>query len=240
MGSIGGLDVAYGASLHIVRTNVLYIPAASNTYTKAILKTAHNLANQRLPAAVRPDFTVAATANAGTTGMAATDVLTDDVEQGLLKSSTKVPVGLRQAGTWTSGSSNEYGGMNILGVLNAGATIIGTGSTTASPDLFTEADNPAATDGDETTFAENLHSDVLTAHFDNALSGEAKHANVNSLNLVDFITDLGLTYDVASGTVDDLVDGSESASTAGSTAATLMTKLDGSALISIFSLCQVA
>ena len=87
-----------------------------------------------------------------------------------------------------------------------------------------------------------MHSDVLTSHFDqaNSTSGEAKHANVNSLNLVDFVTDLGLTYNVANTTVDDLVDGSEAASTAGSTCATLMTKLAGSALISVISLCQVA
>jgi len=240
MGSIGGLDVAYGANLQIVRTNVLYIPADTNDYTTTELKVAHNLANQRLPAAVRPDYTCVSTANAGTTGLASD--LTDDVEQGLLKSITKVPVGLRQAGTFSSVSSNEYGGMNILAVLNAGATIIGSGAATASPDLFTEADSPAAADGDETTYAENLHSDVLTSHFDqaNSTSGEAKHSNVNSLNLVDFVTDLGLTYNVANTTVDDLVDGSEAADTAGSTCATLMTKLAGSALISVISLCQVA
>ncbi len=89
MASIGGLDVAFGAQLQLVRTNVLVLKADTNDYTEADLKKVHNLATQRFPGALKPDYTCGVTDAAGTTALA-TDI-TDDVEGGLLKSITNVP-----------------------------------------------------------------------------------------------------------------------------------------------------
>ena len=61
MGSIGGLDVAYGASTQIVRTNVLAVAVdagGSNVGVSAsAAKAAHSVMSQALPATLAPDFT---------------------------------------------------------------------------------------------------------------------------------------------------------------------------------------
>jgi len=56
MGAIGGLDVAYGAQLQIVRTNVLLIEVTSNNVTENGGKNVLELARQGLPAMLKPDM----------------------------------------------------------------------------------------------------------------------------------------------------------------------------------------
>ena len=48
MGAIGGLDVAYGAQLQIVRTNVLLVEVTSNNVTENGGKNVLELARQGL------------------------------------------------------------------------------------------------------------------------------------------------------------------------------------------------
>ena len=68
MASLGGLDVAYGASMQIVRTNVLCMKsnqnAASEDATLASMQKVHNLAVQRFPSQLKPDYTWWFNANA--------------------------------------------------------------------------------------------------------------------------------------------------------------------------------
>ena len=56
MGAIGGLDVAYGAQLQIVRTNVLLVEVTSNNVTENGGKNVLELARQGLPAMLKPDM----------------------------------------------------------------------------------------------------------------------------------------------------------------------------------------
>ncbi len=57
MGSLGGLDVAYGASTQIVRTNVLCVNVASTGVNAAGAQALHSILNQGLPSLIAPDFT---------------------------------------------------------------------------------------------------------------------------------------------------------------------------------------
>jgi len=56
MGAIGGLDVAYGAQLQVVRTNLLVIEATTNNVTENGAKNVLELARQGLPAMLKPDL----------------------------------------------------------------------------------------------------------------------------------------------------------------------------------------
>jgi len=55
MGAIGGLDVAYGAQLQVVRTNLLLVEVTSNNVTENGGKNVLELAQQGLPAMLKPD-----------------------------------------------------------------------------------------------------------------------------------------------------------------------------------------
>ena len=56
MGAIGGLDVAYGAQLQIVKTNVLLIEVTTANVTEFGAKNVLDLAQQGLPAMLKPDM----------------------------------------------------------------------------------------------------------------------------------------------------------------------------------------
>jgi len=56
MGAIGGLDVAYGAQLQVVRTNLLLVEATTNDVTENGGKNVLELAQQGLPALLKPDL----------------------------------------------------------------------------------------------------------------------------------------------------------------------------------------
>ena len=56
MGAIGGLDVAYGAQLQVVRTNLLLVEVTSNNVTENGGKNVLELAQQGLPAMLKPDL----------------------------------------------------------------------------------------------------------------------------------------------------------------------------------------
>ena len=56
MGAIGGLDVAYGAQLQVVRTNLLLVEVTSANVTENGGKNVLELAQQGLPAMLKPDL----------------------------------------------------------------------------------------------------------------------------------------------------------------------------------------
>lgn len=56
MGTIGGLDVAYGAQLQVVRTNLLLVEATTANVTENGGKNVLELARQGLPAMLKPDL----------------------------------------------------------------------------------------------------------------------------------------------------------------------------------------
>ena len=56
MGAIGGLDVAYGASTQVIRTNVMVVECTTTNITAAMGKNTLDLARQGLPEMLAPDF----------------------------------------------------------------------------------------------------------------------------------------------------------------------------------------
>ena len=109
MGSLGGLDVAFGSQMQLVRTNVLVIETDATT-TKAMAETVHSIASQKYPAALRPDFTAFVADGVLTEGYATE--LTDQVEGNVLKDITAVPM----AGS-TYGSTSDSRGMSWEAIL---------------------------------------------------------------------------------------------------------------------------
>jgi hypothetical protein len=80
MGTIGGLDVAYGAQLQIVRTNVLLVEVATANVTEHGGKNLLNIAQQGLPPLIAPDFiafTDDADADVEDTGWSAASIFQD-------------------------------------------------------------------------------------------------------------------------------------------------------------------
>ena len=103
MASLGGLDVAFGSSLQLVRTNVLVVETDATT-TKAMAEVVHSVASRKYPAAVRPDFTCfVADGDVDATGYAT--ALTDIVEGNILKDINNVPLAGSQYDA-TDSSSN--------------------------------------------------------------------------------------------------------------------------------------
>lgn len=241
MASIGGLDVAFGAQLQLVRTNVLVLLADTADYTEADLKKVHNLATQRFPGALKPDYTCGVVDAAGTTALA-TDI-TDDVEGGLLKSITNVP--LAGGKSYGSSSSNEYRGLAAEAMLSVGAITIQDAATSTADDLFDDDASPG--DGlnarSEFTSTVDLQGALMAAIMNDAESGEAAQPVVSNLDLSGVLTDAfdSMTGSVTDTEIDTLTDGSEAATTAGSTLNELKAVLDlGSTLITTLSLCRVA
>ena len=241
MASIGGLDVAFGAQLQLVRTNVLVLKADTADYTEADLQKVHNLATQRFPGALKPDYTCGVTDAAGTTALA-TDI-TDDVEGGLLKSITNVP--LAGGKSYGSSASNEYRGLAAEAMLSVGAITIQDAATSTADDLFDEETSPADGVSARTEFTStvDLQGALMAAIMNDAESGEAAQPVVSNLNLSGVLNDAfdSMTGTVTDTEIDTLTDGSEAATTAGSTLNELKVVLDlGSTLITTLSLCRVA
>jgi len=233
--------VGFGAQMQVVRTNVLVLKADTNDYTTADLQTVHNLATQRFPAALRPDYTCGVTDAAGTTALA-TDI-TDDVEGGILKSIATVPVAGGKS--YGSNSSNEYRGLSVEAILSVGALTIQDAATSTADDLFDEADSPAdgVTARGEFTTTVDVQGALMAGIMNDAESGYNTQPVVSTLSYAGILNDAfdSMTGSVTDTEIDGLTDDSEAASTAGSTLLELKAVLDlGSTLISTVSLCKVA
>jgi hypothetical protein len=190
MGSLGGLDVAFGSQMQLVRTNVLVIETDGTT-TKAMAEVVHSIAAQKYPAALRPDFTAFVTDGALTEGYATE--LTDQVEGNILKDITKVPM----AGSHYASSTDDSRGMSYEAILNVGMAQIGANDTMTADDLFTDA-SPAGIETDEMQgFPHLMQAQLMAAQFASDQTGLAGNHGVSTLNLSPLLTDSGF---LAAGT----------------------------------------
>lgn len=183
MGSLGGLDVAYGSQMQLVRTNVLVVETDGTT-TKAMAEMVHSIASQKYPAALRPDFTAFVGNNALTEGYAT--VLTDQVEGNVLKDITAVPM----AGS-TFGSTSDSRGMSYESILNVGIVQINANDTATADDLFTDGGD--SNDTGEMFYASDLQGQLMKAQFESDLTGLAGNHGVSTLNLTGLLTDSVIT-----------------------------------------------
>ena len=206
MGSLGGLDVAYGSQMQLVRTNVLVVETDGAT-TKATAETVHSIAAQKYPAALRPDFTAFVGDDVLTEGYAT--VLTDQVEGNILKDITAVPM----AGS-TFGSTSDSRGMSYESILNVGIVQINADDTASVDDLFVDAAGTTAGENvgaGEQFLASDLQSQLMKEQFESDLTGLAGNHGVSTLDLTGLLTD----SDILGGTaVTTAVDSLEETTTA--------------------------
>jgi len=180
MGSLGGLDVAYGSQMQLVRTNVLVVETDGTT-TKAMAEMVHSIASQKYPAALRPDFTAFVTSGALTEGYGTE--LTDQVEGNVLKDITKVPM----AGSHYASSTDDSRGMSWEAILNVGMAQIGADDTMTADDLFTDGGD--TNDTGEMFYASDLQAQLMAAQFASDQTGLAGNHGVSTLNLTALLTD---------------------------------------------------
>ena len=176
MVSLGGLDVAFGSSLQLVRTNVLVIETDGTT-TKAMAENVHSCA-RKYPSMLRPDFTAFVADGALTEGYAT--VLTDQVEGNILKDITAVPL----AGSQRDSTASNNRGLAIEGILNVGIVQINANDTATADDLFADA-SPVGIEADELHLAHQMQAAVMKDAFDN-------DAPAQTVNLTALLTQSGI------------------------------------------------
>jgi hypothetical protein len=227
MVSLGGLDVAFGSSLQLVRTNVLVVETDGTT-TKAMAEQVHSVASRKYPSALRPDFTAFIADGAVTEGYAT--VLTDQVEGNILKDITAVPM----AGSQYDVTDSNNRGMVWEGILNVGMAQINANDTMTADDLFTDA-SPAGIETDELQgFPHLLQAQLMAAQFASDLTALAGNHGVRTLSLAPLLTDSA----IGGGTV---VSTGVDAITESSTAAELNDGLAGAAaIVSILAIGRIA
>jgi hypothetical protein len=204
MGSLGGLDVAFGSQMQLVRTNVLVIETDGTT-TKAMAEMVHSIAAQRYPAALRPDFT--AFIASGTLGEGYAVELTDQVEGNILKDITKVPM----AGSHYASSTDDSRGMSYEAILNVGMAQIGANDAMTADDLFTDA-SPAGIETDEMQgFSHLMQAQLMAAQFASDQTGLAGNHGVSTLNLSPLLTDSVILAGTAVTTAMDALEESTTA-----------------------------
>ena len=186
MVSLGGLDVAFGAQLQLVRTNVLVVETDSTT-PKAMAEVVHSVASRKYPAAVRPDFTCfVADGDVDATGYAT--ALTDIVEGNILKDINAVPM----AGSQYDATDSNNRGMTWEAILNVGMAQINANDTMTADDLFTEASPSTDTIATEFTFGETLQAQLMAAQFASDLTTLAGNHGVRTLDLEPLLDDSGI------------------------------------------------
>tara|TARA_B100000131_G_scaffold323095_1_gene379796 strand:+ start:4184 stop:4897 length:714 start_codon:yes stop_codon:yes gene_type:complete len=212
MVSLGGLDVAYGANTQITRTTVLAV-ATDATTTQAQADIVHTIANDKFPAALRPDYTCFLGADKAV-GYAT--ALTHQVENGILKDMSAVPVaGARfQA---TAASSNRM--PNIEAILSVGAVELDNADTANQDTLFDE-DTTSGMQITELTTGASIQSQLMASQFalTAADSGQsapvAGNAGVQTLDYTQILddTEFNGATEIATGALSSLtVDSTASA-----------------------------
>ena len=227
MVSLGGLDVAFGSALQLVRTNVLVVETDGTT-TKAMAEQVHSVASRKYPSALRPDFTAFIADGAVTEGYAT--VLTDQVEGNILKDITAVPM----AGSQYDVTDANNRGMVWEGILNVGMAQINANDTMTADDLFTDA-SPAGIETDEMQgFPHLLQAQLMAAQFASDQTTLAGNHGVRTLDLAPLLTDSA----IGGGTV---VSTGVDAITESSTTAELNDGIAGAgALVTILAIGRIA
>lgn len=181
MGAIGGLDVAYGAQLQVVRTNLLLVEATTNDVTENGGKNVLELAQQGLPALLKPDLIYctddtdadiedvawsAASIFQGSRDVNGTSTtFTAADNHGLVRDIREVPVAAgsvlpQQASTALGTAVGFTGGkFNVEAILSIGAIELTTmdGATPAA----TLLDPYSLTEGTPNTFADGPNTGVV-------------------------------------------------------------------------------
>lgn len=156
MVSLGGLDVAYGANTQITRTTVLAV-ATDATTTQAQADIIHTIANDKFPAALRPDYTCLTT-TALANGYAT--ALTHQVENGILKDLSAVPVaGARFQGT----DANNNRMPSIEAILSVGAVELTNADTAVADSLFDEDTSASGMQIQEITTGASMQSQLMAS-----------------------------------------------------------------------------
>ena len=181
MGAIGGLDVAYGAQLQIVRTNVLLVEVTTNNVAENGGKNVLELARQGLPAMLKPDMiycTDDTDADIEDVGWSAATIFQDSRDvagtsttftsadnHGLVRDIREVPLAVgsvtpQQATTALGTVVGFTGGkFNVEAILSVGAIELTT-MDGASP-AATLLDPYSLTEGAPNTFADGPNTGVV-------------------------------------------------------------------------------
>ena len=159
MGSLGGLDVAFGAQLHICRTNIMVLDTNPANFTTTDAATCHSIASQKWASSLRPDFTLACEGDLSTGYVTEP---TDSAEGGVLKSPTIVPV----AGSQRDSTAANNRGLGIEAVLSIGAMQVATNNTGTVDDLFTDAGSSGVEARTEWLNTADVASAIMKASFD--------------------------------------------------------------------------
>ena len=210
MVSLGGLDVAYGANTQITRTTVLAVAsdtsgadtagAATGHMTQAQADIIHAIANDKFPAALRPDYTCLTT-----TALASgySTALTHQVENGILKDLSAVPVA---GGRFQSTDATKNRMPSIEAILSVGAVELNNADAAVQDTLFDEAGTSEMQITELTTGA-SMQSQLMASQFalqaaDASTPGHvAGNAGVQTLNFETLVTDTefngatGLVFD---------------------------------------------
>jgi len=228
MASLGGLDVAYGSSLQLVRTNVLVVDTDATT-TQAEADVVHSIASQKWVSSLQPDFTCftnMANAQPVTFANGYATALTDQVENSILKDLTATPL----SGSQRDGTASNNRGLAIEAILSVGLVEIQVDDTAVVDDLF--LDDGGSTAGeevgdDEQVFPHELQSAVMKTSFDAGLM-----AQTMDLELIVKASDASAGTPVVTGDVSGLTDTS--------TAAALNDAIgDSATLVSVIALGRV-
>jgi len=195
MGSIGGLDVAYGANTQLCQTNTLIIEAADHANaTVAQAAVILSRCKEVFPSSLKPDYIALVANGALTEGYK--DAHNGDIsDNGVLKDITAVPV----AGNSMGSVATSQRALAYDHILNVGMLQLNTNNTGVADDLFTDGG-----DGDDTsemTYASDLQGQLMAAQMSagNYTSGASStHAvggangRVMTLSLSALLTDSAL------------------------------------------------
>ena len=228
MVSLGGLDVAYGASTQITRTTVLAV-ASDATPTAADAAVVHTLAKEKFPASLRPDYTCFL-GNDKAVGYAT--ALTHQVEQGILKDLSAVPVA---GGRFQVADATKNRMPSIEAILSVGAVVPATDDTAGvGQGLFDEAGTSGMQITEFTTGA-SMQSALMASQMafqaaDSGMSlGVAGNAGVQTLDYTNILDDTNFNGFTEISTIGSLSAGSKSST--GSTSAALLDIIGGKSLL---------
>ena len=236
MVSLGGLDVPYGANMQLVRTNVLCLDTDPASFTATHAATILSIAQDRFDAMNKPDYVVALETDL-TTGYTTATVPTHQVENGVLRDHTAIPVAGNRRDVTASGNR----GLAIEAILSVGAMQIAVpvGAAEAAgtvDDLFTDAAGSTAGENvgaGETFLSSDLVSSVMKTSFDSQLPAQ-------TFSLAGLLTDadFGGGTAIVAGDVSGLTAGSKGV--VSSTHKALCTAIgDAAWLVSVTSLARV-
>ena len=229
MVSLGGLDVAYGANTQITRTTVLAV-ASDATATAADAAVVHTLAKEKFPASLRPDYTCFLGKDKA---VGYETALTHQVEQGILKDLTAVPVA---GGRFQSNDATKNRMPSIEAILSVGAVVPAVDDTAGvGQGLFDDSGSDGVSAITEFTTGASMQSALMASQMSYQAAdagqslGVAGNAGVQTLDYTNILDDTNFNGFDEISTIGSLSAGSKSST--GSTAAALMDIIGAKSLL---------